>query len=323
MEETIDKILWVDRYNPNSIDDLVLDQSQKDYFNNIVKSKNISNMTLVSSNPGQGKTTLAELLPKLLNAIVLFVPCGTKGNIDTVRTTIKEFVESKSIDNELKVVIMDEFDSASGAKTKGGNDDGKATNDTMKAMRSLIEEHQDDTRFILTCNHLNKIIDPILSRCPPIKLKFSHKELLIRLIYILKQEKVKYTKESITQFLEIIVKKNFPDIRKIISILQNCCSTGTLIVDLNEESVTELEIFAKDIIEQIKIKKPLEVRQYIIQNKHLFNEEYNKLAEIILNLTINIITIEKTKKLIDYIYRIDNVNDPEVQFFGLILELFN
>lgn len=313
--------LWVDKYNPNSIDDLILDQSQKDFFNNIVKSKNISNITLAGS-PGVGKSTIAELLPKLLNAVVLFIPCGTNGNIDTIRTTVKEFAESRTIDDQLKIIIMDEFDSASGAVSRT-NSDGKASNDAMKAMRSLIEEHQDDTRFILTCNHLNKIIAPIQSRCPPIKLKFSHKDLLKRLIDILKQENIKYTRETITQFVDIIVKRNFPDIRKIISILQNSCSTGELVVSINEESLSELEVFAKDIITQIKTKTPMEVRQHIIQNKHIFNEEYNRLAEIILNLTISSISIEKTKKIIEYIYRIDNVNDPEIQFFGLILELFN
>lgn len=315
-------VLWVDKHNPNTVDDLILEQSQKDFFNNIIKSKNISNMTLCGR-PGIGKSTIADLICKQLNAITLFIPCGTNGNIDTVRTTIKEFVESKSIDDALKIVIMDEFDSASGAVTRKSGDDGKATNDTMKAMRSLIEEHQDDTRFILTCNHLNKIIEPIQSRCPPIKLKFSHKDLLIRIIDILKKENIKYTKESITSFLDVIIKKNFPDIRRIISILQNSCTTGELVVNATEETLTELEVFAKAIIELIKTKKPVEVRQHIIQNKHLFNEEYNKLAEVILNISINSITVEKTKKVIECIYRIDNVNDPEIQFFGMILELFN
>ena len=79
----------------------------------------------------------------------------------------------------------------------------------------------------------------------------------------------------------------------------------------------------EEIIEKIKTNKPAEVRQHIIQSKHIFNEEYGKLAGIILNLSINNITVEKTKKMIECIYRIDNVNDPEVQVFGLILELFN
>lgn len=315
-----DNILWVDKYNPNSIDDIILDSVQKEYFKNIIKSKKLTNMILTGVQ-GSGKTTLAELLCKELNAITLFIPCGTKGNIDTVRTTITEFAQSRSIDNELKVVILDEFDSASGALACGSDDDGKANNNTMKAMRSLIEEHQDDTRFILTCNYLNKIIAPIQSRCPPTKVKFSHKDVLIRLIDILKKEEIKYTKESITQFLEIVIKKNFPDIRRIISTLQNNCSTGELIVSETEESVSALDTFAKELILTTKTKKPNEIRQFIIQNKSLFNEDYNKLASTILNLSIENITIEKTKKLIEYIYRIDHVIDPEIQFFGMILEL--
>lgn len=316
-----DTSLWVDKYIPNSIDDIILDPTQKKYFKDLIATKNISHLTLAGTQ-GIGKSTLAKLLCKELGAITLFVPCGTKGTIDTVRTTITEFVQSKTIDNELKVVILDEFDSASGALGCTGEDEGKANNNTMKSLRSLIEEHQDDTRFIITCNYVNKIIGPILSRCQPIKLKFSQKDLLLRLIDILKTEEIKYNKESITQFANVIIKKRFPDIRQIISILQTCCSTGELIVSETEEESNSFEIFAKELLDMIKIKKPQEVRQYLIQNKSTFNEEYGKLAGIILDKCINNITIDKTKNIIEYIYRIDHVVDPEIQFFGLILELY-
>jgi replication factor C small subunit len=281
----------------------------------------MSNMILCGIQ-GSGKTTLAELICKEMKAVKLFVPCGTNGNIDTVRTTITEFAQSRSIDDEIKIIILDEFDSASGALACGVEDDGKANNNTMKAMRSLIEEHQDDTRFILTCNYLNKIIGPIQSRCPPIRLKFSHKDVLLRVIDILKKECITYTKESVTQFLEVVIKKNFPDIRKIISILQSCCSSGELIVNGSEESTTTIETFAKEVLEKIKTNKPQEVRQHIMQNKHIFNEEYNKLATTIFNICMSYITVEKAKVLIEYIYRIDHVIDPEIQFFGMLLELY-
>jgi len=315
--------LWVDKHNPNTIDDLILEQSQKDYFKNMIKSKNISNMILTGIQ-GSGKTTTAELICKEVDAITLFVPCGLKGNIDTVRTTISEFAESRSINDQIKIVILDEFDSASGALAGGsGDDDGKANNNTMKAMRSLIEEHQVDTRFIITCNYLYKILWPIQSRCPTIRLTFSHKDILIRIINILKAENIKYTKESITAFLNVVITKNFPDIRKCITILQNCCSSGELVVNATEDITSTVESFAKDIICRIKSEKPLSIRQHILQNKCIFNEEYSKLAGIILNLSIETLTVEKLKKVIEYIYKIDHVIDPEIQFFGLLLELYN
>lgn len=316
-----DTSLWVDKYIPNSIDDIILDPTQKKYFKDLVTTKNIPHLTL-EGGAGRGKTTLAKLLCKELGAVTLFVPCGTKGTIDTVRTTITEFVQSKTIDDELKIVILDEFDSASGALGSGVEDDGKANNNTMKSLRSLIEEHQNDTRFIITCNYVNKIIGPILSRCQPIKLKFTQKDILLRLITILKNEEIKYTKESITQFVNVIIKKKFPDIRQIISILQTCCSTDELIVNETEDESNSFECFAKELIDMTKVKKPQEVRQYLIQNKAIFNEEYGKLAGIILDKCIDDITIDKTKNIIEYIYRIDHVVDPEIQFFGMILELY-
>lgn len=314
--------LWVDKYNPKIIDDIILEESQKEFFRNIIKSKKMSSLCLAGVQ-GCGKSTLARLLAKELDAVTLFIPCGTNGNIDTVRTTITEFAQSKSIEGNLKCIILDEFDSASGALAAPQDDDGKANNNTMKAMRSLIDEHLDDTRFILTCNYLNKIIAPIQSRCPPIKLTFSHKDVLLRIKKILDSELIKYDKNSLTDFLNTVIKKNFPDIRRIISILQNQCSTGTLIVSNTEDLNISLDLFAKELYESINVKKPTEIRQFVIQNKHLFNEEYSKLAGLILTLSLDKITIEKTKKIIEYIFRIDRVIDPEIQFFGMILELYN
>lgn len=314
--------LWVDKWKPTKIDDIILESSQKQYFKDIINTGTIPNMIL-AGNAGIGKSTLANIICDEINAIKLFVPCGTQGNIDTVRTTISDFANSMTIEDSLKIVILDEFDSASGAVSVGSGEDGKSSNNTMKAMRSIISEHQSDTRFIITCNYLNKIIDPIQSRCPPVTLTFSYKDVLLRMKTILDSEGIKYDKESLTAFYEKVIKKSFPDIRKIIIILQNSCSTGVLTVSEKNDETTEIDKFAKDLINDISTKSPKEVRKHIIDNKHIFNEEYGKLANIILNQNIQSLSIEKMKRIIDYIYRIDHVIDPEIQFFGMLLEFID
>ena len=87
-------VLWVDKHNPNTIDELILDQTQKDFFNNIIKSKNISNIILCGPQ-GQGKTTIAELLCKQLNAVTLFIPQSSKyASYDDVTTGAPRYAVS-------------------------------------------------------------------------------------------------------------------------------------------------------------------------------------------------------------------------------------
>ena len=320
MSETSD--LWVDKHQPQKISDLILNEETKKLFQDMVNSGKINNMTLYGTS-GIGKTTLAKILCRELNAIELFIPCGTEGSIDVVRTKINTFCESMAPEGTLKIVIMDEFDSASGAISTNGSDDGKASNNTMKSMRNVIEEHQDDCRFILTCNHVNKIIPPILSRCPPINITFTAKDVVGRIKTILDAENTTYTRDNLVDFYKRYILTYFPDIRKIIATLQNLCYSGKLLVPSNEaaETVTQIENLANDIIEKCKTEKVNVVRKFVIDNKSVFNEEYSKLAGVILNKSSTSLSAIKLKSMIEYIYRMDRVIDPEIQFFGFLLEL--
>lgn len=315
---------WVDKYKPNNFDDLVLTPENREFFKNIIKSKNLTHLTLYG-NAGIGKTLTATLLAKELDAITLFVKCGVNGNVDYVREQITDFCQSKTIDGALKIIILDEFDSASGAMSMSKKDDasGKATNNAMMALRSVISEHEDDCRFIITCNYVNVILDAILSRCPRMNLSFTHKDVLLRIVQILKAENITYNNDTLKMFLSKVILKNFPDIRSMIHILQRCCASGTLVVNSEiEENTTDIEELAKTVWKQVQNKaRPQDIRKYVLDNKNKFNDEYSKFAGIILKQNIDIISNEQAKNIIQKIYNMEHVIDAEIQFYGMLLEL--
>lgn len=121
----------------------------------MISSKSVTSMSFVGQQ-GSGKTTLAKVLSKELDAEVLFVKCATEGVIDTLRTKVEPFCNALSIEGKLKIVILDELDSAASS----------GQNSFQMALRTLIEAAQSDTRFIVTCNFVEKILPAILSRCP-------------------------------------------------------------------------------------------------------------------------------------------------------------
>lgn len=105
-------LLWVDKYKPKTIDDLVLDESIKKYFKDMVASKNVINLTF-SGAAGIGKSTICQVLCNELNAVKLFIPCAVEGTVATAQGKLKEFCDSLPFENRPKIVILDEVDAAS------------------------------------------------------------------------------------------------------------------------------------------------------------------------------------------------------------------
>jgi len=183
--------LWVDKYRPKTLDEYILSDDIKGYFRSMIANKSLQNLTLAGV-AGSGKTTLAKILADEFNAQTLFVPCATDGTVDVLRSKIQDFCNALSFEGQIKIVVLDELDSASSG----------SSNNFQQALRTLIEAAQDDTRFVCTCNFLQKVIPPLLSRCPVIPLKFDKKDLLIHVKKILDNENIKYTRESIKHSLK-------------------------------------------------------------------------------------------------------------------------
>lgn len=302
------KQLWVDKYRPTTINDYILNSELKAYFQSMIDNKALQNCTFLGIQ-GSGKTTLAKILCNEFNAEVLFVKCSTEGTLDILRTKVTEFCNALSFDGKIKIVVLDEIDSASSA----------GDNNFQKGLRTLIEAAQDDTRFILTANY-NKILPAILSRCPLIPLKFDKKDLLGYIIKILEAEKIKYTKQSVKQFIEEVF-AFYPDCRRIINYLQFCCNTGELIVNLNSVINAETNDFINTLIKKCEAESNiLNIRQFYLKNKDKIADYVTFATELYSKILDNVTSIDNDciLKLTDIIYYLNTCVDKESIFFGFL-----
>lgn len=309
MKNNIESDLWVDKYRPTTLDEYVLDNDIKEYFRSMVSKGTLQNFSMCQQ-AGSGKTSLARILCNELNAQVLFVPCATDGTVDVLRTKIQDFCNALSFEGQLKIVILDELDSAS----------QNATNGFQQALRTLIEAAQSDTRFICTFNYAQKIITPLLSRCPIIPLKFSKKDLLVHVKKILDSESIRYSRDSLRDFIDEAF-QYYPDVRRIINYLQFCCGSGELVVKLsnvaNDEKNEVIESIASNVASG---KNLLEIRKEYLSQKDKISD-YVEAGSILFKHVVDdgiVVDPDGILKMTDILYYLNVVIDKESCFFGLI-----
>lgn len=235
--------LWIEKYRPQTIEDVILPESTLNKFKEDIKSGQIQNYIFSSTTPGEGKTATAKSLIKDLGSDFLFINASKDSGIDTLRNTIYGFATSASLNDSVKVVIMDEIDGSSNTSIQG-------------ALRGVIEEVSKNCRFIFTCNYVNKIMEPIRNRCTHIDFDelFSKnkaelgKKMLDRLEFILENENIKnYEKDS----LKLVIQQYYPSMREMINTLQTHSSDGTLHIDQN---LQEFNHSFETVINTIKAK---------------------------------------------------------------------
>jgi len=228
--------LFTEKYRPKNLDELILPDRVMGKF----KDGLVQNM-LFAGSPGTGKTSTAKAVVNQFNLPYLYINASTDTSVEVIRTRIIDFCSTVSIMDEpgsFKVVILDEVDGVS--------------DQFFKALRATMEQFASNSRFIATCNYINKLPDPILSRFEVINFDFDKEEeseltkKYIRRVYgICKQEDMTIEKDALVEF----VRRNFPDLRSTLNKLQGFKTQGTSNINVND--VKKFNSVYKDVFELI------------------------------------------------------------------------
>ena len=306
MSNTYDQ-LWVEKYRPKTISDVVLSEENRKQM--VSFSDSIPHL-LFCGKCGIGKTTTAKvLIHDVLKCQYLYINASDETGVDTIRNKVISFAQTRSIDGNKKVVLLDEMDSLSGS--------------AMRILRNVMEEYAETTRFILTANYFSKIIEPIRSRCVIINLNPDIKGCVSRCFNILKAEKIEIG-ENLPKLVEF-VKDRYPDMRRMINDLQKSSISGSLtFTDTNL-----VENFASLLWEKLKNhENTVNIRKFIIEGETDFDSDYQTLYSTLFNIVFESKVEESKKKAVllelgEAIYRDNFVVDHEINFFCFLMNAEN
>jgi len=257
--------LWTEKHRPSQLKDYIGNENLKETVQRYIDQDDIPHL-LFYARAGTGKTTLGKIITNSIDCDVLYINASDENNVETIRTKIKSFVSSVGF-KKWKVVFLDEAD--------------YLTSNAQAVLRNMMEQFSKNSRFILTCNYPEKIIDPIQSRCavfevyPP-----SKKDVAVRLVSILNEEGVKYDMKDVG----IVVNNSYPDIRRVISSTQRQIVDSQLV--LTKQAAMEIDYMGK-VLEELKSKsnakdKFTNIRQIIADSKvRSFDELYRFLYDSI------------------------------------------
>jgi DNA polymerase III delta prime subunit len=303
--------MWVDKYRPTVLNDMVLSDSNKQLLEKFKATNRIPHLMLIG-NPGIGKSTLAKVLVKdVLNCTYQYINASDESGVDTIRHKVVNFANTYSFDGKIKVVILDETDGLSTVTASGKTS-------AQQALRNVMEEFSDTTRFILTANYPQKIIPALHSRCQQIDLTPPPDLFVKRCLYILKTEQVKLKDLDKSDLINFI-KSKYPDLRKTINELQKNTVNNTLSLP-NKKQTT----ISQDIYNMLVDKKTLNsIRQYIIENESEFGD-YHDLMKGLFNLFYDSELSQDIKRdcmltLTEHLYRDSIVMDHEINCFSAII----
>ena len=204
--------LWTEKYRSQDLSTYVGNEQIKGTISKYLEQNDIQNFIFYGP-AGTGKTTLAKLIVNNLNCDFLYINASDERGIDTIRDKVQGFSSVASF-KPLKVVILDESDFL--------------TIQAQASLRNIIETFARTTRFILTCNYIERIIDPLQSRCQVLKIVPPSKNDIAKHVFnILKQEETEIEIED----LKLIVNQFYPDVRKMLNTLQMGAKDGQIVID--------------------------------------------------------------------------------------------
>lgn len=302
--------LWVEEYRPQTIEDCILPNSLKKTFTGFVEQGEISNL-LLSGPPGVGKTTVAKALCNQLGLSYIIINGSDEGRfLDTIRNKVKQFASTVSLTGggNHKVVIIDEADNT--------------TNDVQLSLRAFVEEFHSNCRFIFTCNFINKIVEPLHSRCTVVDFRIKKGEeqklqaqFFDRLKGILDTSGVIYEDKVLVK----LIQRYYPDWRRLLNEAQRHSSGGSLdaavLCDIADVNIDQL-------MRAMKSKEYSVVRQWVVDNMDsdpntIIRKIYNALSEVLEGSSIPPAVLVLAK----YQYQIAFVADQEINLLACLTEI--
>ena len=305
-EEQKNHSLWVEKYRPNKLDDYVGNEHLKTKVAGYIETGDVPHLLLYGK-AGTGKTTLAKLIVKSIDCDYMIINASDENGVDTLREKIKNFASSMGF-KPYKIMILDEADYLTGP--------GQAI------LRNLMETFSGHCRFILTCNYVEKIIEPVQSRCqtfqiiPPTK-----KDVAVQVSKILKNEEIEFDVKDLVPIIDAA----YPDIRKILNTCQLNSNKGKLMVDVqnlldNDYKAKIVEILSS---KDDKRNKYMKLRQTLIDSKvtdftDLYTTLYNKVEEYGGENTSNVILL-----LGDGVNKSATAIDKEIIAAATLIQILN
>ena len=302
------EFLWVEKYRPQKIQDCILPTSLQKTFEEIIDKNDLPNM-LFTGTAGLGKTTAAKALCKELRLDHMVINGSEEGNIDTLRSRIKGFASTVSLNGGIKCVILDEADYLN-------------AHSFQPALRGFMEEFSDNCRFILTCNFKNRIIEPLHSRCGVYEFNTNKKVLaelsghfMKRLVWILEEENIAYDKRVLA---ELII-RFAPDWRRIINECQRYGLSGH--IDSGILSILSNNT-VNDLVGYLKAKDFKKMRSWVSNNMDtdtsgIFRKIYDNMTDAVSPASIP----RAVLILADYQYKDAFVADHELNIVACMTEL--
>ena len=292
--------LWVEKYRPKNLSTYVGNDHLREKVARYIAVEDVPHLLLYGK-AGTGKTTLAKIVVNNIDCDYMYINASDENKVDDVRNKIKTFASSVGF-KSLKVIILDECD--------------YLTPNAQAALRNLMETFSKHCRFILTCNYVERIIDPIQSRCQSYKVvPPSKKEVAQQMVKILDTEGVEYQLDDVA----MIVNAGYPDIRRVINSSQRQVVDNKLVVDVSSIIQNDYKV---QLLEKLTNGAPFkDVRQLIADNSISDYSELYRLLYDEVETYSNGKVAECIMAIAESQYKDVMVVDKEINFMSLIIEL--
>ena len=304
------EFLWVEKYRPRKIDDCIRPESSKKSFLGFLKQGEIPNL-LLSGSAGVGKTTVARAICEELGATYIVINGSDEGRyLDTIRNKVQQFATTVSLTSTKthKVVILDEADNM--------------TSDVQMILRAAIEEYHSNCRFIFTCNFINRLIEPIHSRCTVVDFRINKSEQQVlsaaffqRLKDILKKESIGYQDKVLAK----LINRYYPDWRRLLNETQRHAAKGSIQSDI----LTDIsDVKTEELVRAMKARDYKTVKHWV--NQHMDHDPYQVMRRLYDTMykhatgksIPNIVII-----IAKYQYQIQFVADQEINTLACLTEI--